>query len=188
MNGQKTDPVIIKETCFMAIGALICASFVQTGFLIAQRWDYTVLIGGAVGWVLTVLNFFLMSRAVVRAVGDPDPHHAQLVMKVSYMGRTFLMLGVMVVSFLVPLIHWLPVVAAAFYPSVVIFVRQFWTKYVLKQPEEMPAVSGTPAEAYDGGEDGEDGFEKMVGRFARKMDTDYLKSETQKTKETEKEE
>ncbi len=180
MKMQKADPVVIKEVRFMAIAAFVCAGLVQIGFVAFGRWDYTVALGGVIGWALTVLNFLLMSLGVQRAVSDPDPQHAQLVMKVSYTWRTILMLAVMVVSFVVEFIHWLPIVAAAFYPMIVIFIRQLWTKYVLKQTGDEPLPADISAEETDADEDDgeEDEFEKMVGSFARKIDTDYLKSES----------
>lgn len=181
MKRRKTDPVVIKETCFMALGALVCAILVQAGFLVAQRWSYTVLAGGVIGWAVTVLNFYLMSRGVQKAVSDPDPQHAQLVMKLSYTGRTVLLLGVMVVAFLLPkYIHWLPVVASVFYPTIVILIRR---RFIKQEAESSPTPAPTPAEMYD--EEGEDGFEKMVGRFARKIDTDYLKDKAGEKNESE---
>lgn len=187
MKMQKTDPVVKKEVRFMAIGAFICACLVQIGFVIAGRWDYTVAVGGVVGWALTVLNFLLMSLGVQRAVSDPDPQHAQLVMKASYTRRTLLLIAVMVVSFIVDFMHWLPVVAAAFYPSIVIFVRQFWTKYVLKQTGDDPLPADRDMSAAEEDES-EDEFEKAIGSFARKIDTDYLKNNASEKQEKQEEE
>lgn len=185
MNRQKTDPVVKKEIAFMAVAALVCAALVQIGFVIVGRWDYTVAVGGVIGWAMTVSNFSLMSLGVQKAVSDPDPQHAQLVMKVSYTWRTIGMLAVMAISFLLDFIHWLPVVAAVFYPSIVIFVRQFWTRCILKQTgdDPLPADRET-ADEDDGGD--EDEFEKAIGTFARKIDTDYLKDKpSEKAKEKE---
>ena len=175
MKIQKADPVVVKEVRFMAVASFVCACLVQIGFVIAGKWDYTVAVGGVVGWALTVLNFLLMSLGVQRAVSDPDPQHAQLVMKASYTWRTVGMLAVMVVSFVLDFIHWLPVVAAAFYPSIVIFVRQLWTKYVRKQTGDDPLPEGAVREIPEDEDGEEDEFEKMVGTFARKIDTDYVK-------------
>lgn len=189
MRKLHLEPAVKKELSFIAIAALICSVLLQAGFWLvsmwveAVRWDYTVAIGGAVGYCLTVLNFFLMCLAVQRSVSDPDPRHAQLAMKASYTRRMLLILAVMIVSFVVDAIHWLPVVAAVFYPTIAIFVRQFWTKYVLKRTEEVPAgtVSATPAEE----EETEDEFEKAISRFAGKIDTDYLKTDPEGSKNTE---
>ena len=175
---MKLDPVVKKEVRFMAEASFVCAVLVQIGFLVLRRWDSTVVLGGVLGFVMCVLNFFLMSVGVQRAVADPDPQHAQLVMKASYTRRSLLLLAVMVVSFVVEGIHWLPVVAAAFYPPVVIFARQLFVKYVLKkQDEPMPAAAGAIPEEKDEDEAyEEDEFEKAIGRFAGEIDTDYLKN------------
>ncbi len=184
MKQQKLDPVVKKELCFMACAAAVCTALVQGGFVLFARWDYTVAVGGAIGYVLTVLNFFLMSFGVQKAVSDPDPQHAQLVMKASYTWRTVMLLAVMIVSFVVKQIHWLPVVAAVFYPTVVIFIRQFWVKYVLKKNDDPPAGTVTPAPIEDE-EDTEDEFEKAISRFAGKIDTDYLKNDPKGSENTE---
>ena len=180
MKSVKLDPVVKKELGFIAIAALICTLLVQAGFFVLSfffesiRWDYTVLLGGVLGWCLTVLNFFLMCLGVQRSVADPDPRHAQLMMKASYSRRSVLILGVLIVAFIVKPIHWFPVAAAVFYPTIAIFVRQFWNRYVLKKTEESPA--GTVSVPYEEEEeDSEDEFEKAIGRFAGKIDTDYLK-------------
>ncbi len=192
MKRQKTDPVVKKEIAFMAVAALVCAALVQIGFVIAGCFDETlgwgtdVLLGGVVGWALTVGNFSLMSLGVQKAVSDPDPQHAQMVMKVSYTWRTLGMLAVMAVSFLLDFIHWLPVVAAVFYPSIVIFVRQLWTKYVLKQTGDDPLPQEASKRVEEDEDDGdEDEFEKAIGSFARKINTDYLKDEPSEEKKEE---
>lgn len=189
MKSLQLDPVVKKELRFMAIAAAVCTALVQVGFVAFSRWDYTVAVGGVLGYCLTVLNFFLMSLGVQRAVSDPDPQHAQLVMKASYSRRSVLLLAVMIVSFVVKQIHWLPVVAAVFYPTIVIFVRQFWTKYVLKRSDDPPAgtVSAEPYE--DDAEDAEkeDEFEKAISRFAGKIDTDYLKNIPENTEDNKEE-
>lgn len=194
MKSLQLDPVVKKELRFMAIALLICTVLVQAVFFLLSfffenvRWDYTVAAGGVLGYCLAQLNFFLMCLAVQRSVSDPDPQHAQLAMKASYTRRMLLILAVMIVSFVVDAIHWLPVVAAVFYPTIVIFVRQFWTKYVLKQGDapSAEAVSSVPVE--DDEEDGEDEFEKAISRFAGKIDTDYLKNVPEKTERTDEKE
>ena len=196
MKSLQLDPVVKKELRFMAIALLICTVLMQAVFVLLSfffenvRWDYTVAAGGVLGYCLALLNFFLMSLAVQRAVSDPDPQHAQLAMKASYSRRSVLLLAVMILSFVVKQIHWLPVVAAVFYPTLVIFVRQFWTKHVLKRPEEVPAgtASSVPVEDEEEEEDTEDEFEKAISRFAGKIDTDYLKNVPEKTERTEEKE
>lgn len=190
MKKMQLDPVVKKELRFIALAALICSVLVQVGFWLvslwveAVSWDYTVALGGVLGYILAVFNFFLMCLAVQRSVSDPDPRHAQLAMKASYTRRMLMILAVLIVSFVVDAIHWLPVAAAVFYPTVSIFVRQFWTRYVLKRTEEEPAATETvPVEDE---EETEDEFEKAISRFAGKIDTDYLKNDPEESGNTEK--
>ncbi len=188
MKKMQLDPVVKKELRFIALAALICSVLVQVGFWLvslwveAVSWDYTVALGGVLGYILAVFNFFLMCLAVQRSVSDPDPRHAQLAMKASYTRRMLMILAVLIVSFVVDAIHWLPVAAAVFYPTVSIFVRQFWTRYVLKRTEEPAATETVPVEDE---EETEDEFEKAISRFAGKMDTDYLKNAPEESGNTE---
>ena len=76
---MKLDPVVKKEVRFMAAASFVCAALVQIGFVLFHRWDVTVLLGGVLGFLMCVLNFFLMSIGVQRAVADPDPRHGVLV-------------------------------------------------------------------------------------------------------------
>ena len=168
---MKLDPVVRRETAFMAVSVLICTALMQVGFFLCGRWDVSVLLGGIVGWVMAAGNFFLMSLNVQRAVECGDANQAKMKMSASYTWRMSAMLGVMIVTFILDFIHWLPVVAAVFYPRIVITVRQLWQKFVLKIPEETPSVPSSTVDEPE--EETEDGFEKALGHFARKINTDY---------------
>ncbi len=168
---MKLDPVVRRETVFMAVSTLICAALLQAGFFLFGKWDYTVLLGGIVGWVMAAGNFFLMSLNVQRAVECGDENQAKMKMRASYTWRMSAMLGIMIITFILDAIHWLPVVASVFYPRIVITVRQLWQKYVLKVPEEVPASA--VREIPEDENEEEDGFEKALGHFARKINTDY---------------
>jgi len=183
---MKLDPVVKRETAFIAMSSLFCAALIQGGFFLFGKWDLSVLWGGVIGWVLTVGNFFLMSLDVQKAVESDDPQKAQMKMRASYTWRMMAMLAVMVVSFVVDGIHWLPVVASVFYPRIVITVRQLWQKFVLKIPEEVPETASAPAEWDE--EEEEDGFEKALGQFAKKINTDYssAKPDAETTKDEKK--
>lgn len=193
MKSVKLDPVVKKELRFMALSLLICTVVLQLGFWLVSLWvesvlwDYTVALGGVLGFCLAMLNFFLMCLAVQRSVSDPDPRQAQLRMKASYSRRSVLILAVLILAFVVKQIHWLPVAAAVFYPTVVIYIRQLWTKYVLKRSDDPPAGTvSAPAEPAEDADAEEDEFEKAISRFAGKIDTDYLKQSGTEDKSEEK--
>jgi len=169
---MRIDPVVKKETGFILWSSFVCAALIQGVFWLLGRWDFSVLFGGLIGWIMAGLNFFLMSLDVQRAVSEEDPSRAQLKMRASYTWRTVLMLAVMVVSLLVDQIHWVPVFASFFYPRIVITLRQLWERYILKKTYEEEIRASTPISEEEE-EEKEDGFERAIGHFARKIHTDY---------------
>ena len=183
---MKLDPVVRRETVFMACATLICTVLLQAGFFILGKWDLSVLLGGIVGWVMTAGNFFLMSVNVQKAVECDDEAQARLRMRASYTWRMSAMLGILILAFILDFVHWIPVMVAMFYPRIVITIRQLWQKYVLKTPEEIPASAPAADETEEDEEDEEDDIEKVLGHFAGKINTDYSSSlSDKKEKKTE---
>ena len=60
--------VSLKETLILAAGEIICSAIVCAVFLLIERYDFTVLLGTAIGSVAIILNFLFMSIAVNRAI------------------------------------------------------------------------------------------------------------------------
>lgn len=168
---MKIDPVVKRESCFIALSTLVCALLLQAVFFLLGKWDVSVAAGGAVGWIVAGANFFLMSVGVQRAVESAeDPNKAQMRLKLSYTWRMLVILAVVVAALLLPQIHWIPVVAAILYPRIVITARQIWER---SHGEKEPDAPAAPPEPLPEEEETEDGFEKMIGHFARKIPTDY---------------
>lgn len=117
---MKLDKEVRHEIRIMALGCLICTVLIILGFVAVSRFDYTVVTGGAVGWLLAFGNFFFMARGVAKALETGDENTAKLKMRSSYIARTIAMIAVMAVSLVVNWMHWLPVIASVFYPRIVI--------------------------------------------------------------------
>jgi|GEM_PF-457968 len=165
---MKLDPAVKKESLFIALTTLAGGAVVQLVFLLIGRWNLSVLLGGVIGWAAAAANFFFMSVTVQRAVASGDEARAKQMMSLSYTVRTLGLLGVVALSLIVDAIHWIPVVAAVFLPRAAILVRQLTQK-----KEETPAAPSSPAAAPEEEEEEEDGFEKFVGHFAGRINTDY---------------
>ena len=166
---MKLDPAVKKESLFIALATLAGGALVQLVFLLIGRWDLSVLLGGVLGWAAAAANFFFMSLTVQRAVASGDEARAKQMMSLSYTVRTLGLLGVVALSLIVDAIHWIPVVVAVFLPRAAILVRQLTVK-----KEETPAAPSAPADpAPEEEEEEEDGFEKFVGHFAGRINTDY---------------
>ena len=56
------------DTVWLALGEVIVAALVAVGFLIFKRFDYTVVTGALLGGAVTVVNFLILSIAIMRAV------------------------------------------------------------------------------------------------------------------------
>ncbi len=144
---MKLDAVVKKETIRIALGSLcVGVVFVLIFFilsLLVERvvFDYTVLLGTLFGVVSSVLNFFLMALSVQKSLKAGDD--AKKKMQLSYTGRMLLLVFLLGLGVYLPYFHWLGVLAGAFFPRVVIFVRGIWLR---KHPESEVAIQA------DGGE------------------------------------
>ena len=106
------------DTVWLALGEVIVAALVAVGFLIFKRFDYTVVTGALLGGAVTVVNFLILSIAIMRAVngyiadrGDKEmdeeeaekyaKEHGMAVqnaMTKSYILRMLLMIGSLVLA------------------------------------------------------------------------------------------
>ena len=58
------------DTVYMAIGEIIVAALICAIYVIIKKFDYTVLTGALLGGGITVLNLFILSLSVNRAVNS----------------------------------------------------------------------------------------------------------------------
>ena len=153
---MKLDPEVLEENRKMAVGCLCCSLLMAAGFLVARRFDLSVLLGILVGFLLAAGNFFFMSVGITRALATGDEAAAKAKMRTSYIVRTIVMLAVMALSLAVEQIHWLPVLASVFYPRIVLTARSLWSWYKAKKNPLPPEVDGPEAGAPDDASDGPD--------------------------------
>jgi len=163
---MKLDPVVKKENLYMLLGSAVCTIIVQLVFWTVGRYDMTVLWGGLWGFFITSLNFFIMSIALQKAMATGDEQQAKMKLQASYTGRMLLLVALMVVGIVVPFMHWAPVLISVFFPRVVITVRGIISSVRNRGKEESTASS--PVSYDDEDEEGEDGFERMVGHFGKR--------------------
>lgn len=158
---MKLDPIVKRETGYMALGCLVGTAVTALVFVLLGRFDMSVALGCLIGYVMTVGNFFWMSCALSLAL-EEDEVATQLKMKRSYVLRSVIMLVVMGASIVLDGIHWVPVVAAVFYPRIIIFLRG-----IVQSIKDRNAPTPPPAPITEEEEDDEDEFERFVGGFAR---------------------
>ena len=53
--------IVYRETGVVAVGVAICTAVMLAVFMLLGRFDRSVLLGGIIGTVLTIANFFFMA-------------------------------------------------------------------------------------------------------------------------------
>ena len=166
----KLDPEVRGELFKMARDCLILSLVMALGFLVFGKLNLAAVWGLLIGYALAVGNFFFLSVGVTRALDTGDEAAAKRVMLASRTARTVVLLGVMGVCVWIwtqsERIHWLPVVAAAFYPRIVIAARGLFAWYAHKK-DPAPAQTERTEEPEEPEEETEDEFEKFVGHFSK---------------------
>ena len=117
MNNKNKLSLYI-DTVWLAIGEAIAAALISVVFLLIGKFNYSVVTGAVLGGAVTVINFFILSVGINRAInkfveerGDKEmdeeeadkyaKEHGMTVqnaMMKSYMLRMFLMIGALVLA------------------------------------------------------------------------------------------
>lgn len=124
---KKIDPVVLKETRFVGVVALILSVIMQAVFLIINKWDYTVLFGNLLGYLACVLNFFVMGLCVQSAV-TKEEKQARRVLQLSQSARMFGLFVVALVGHLVPIFNLICVVIPFLFPRIAVSLRPIFKK------------------------------------------------------------
>lgn len=98
MNSRK---FILRQTGLLALGELICIAAMIGLFSLLGFLDYKVIVGGVIGGLLAVGNFFFMaitSDAAADKAMEQDVKSGKSAMKLSYSTR-LIILGVLMFVF-----------------------------------------------------------------------------------------
>ncbi len=98
---MNTRKFILRETAFLAIGEAVCIAAMIGVFAMLGQLNYTVILGGVLGGVLAVGNFFFMalsSNAAADKAADQQVKEGKAAVKLSYYTR-LLVLGVLLFVF-----------------------------------------------------------------------------------------
>ncbi len=82
--------IVLKETAVVAIGQVICVAIMLGVFALLGRFDRTVLLGGIVGGVLAIANFFFMSVGAMIAADKAEAQNVKggnATIQISYLAR-----------------------------------------------------------------------------------------------------
>jgi hypothetical protein len=138
---RNVDPVVIKETKYIALWTVIFSVLLQAVFLIVgyfmpdYAWNWTVLTGNLLGAVATVTNFYFMALGVQRAM-EKDPEDAKKSMKASSSGRMLGLFVVAVIGVVLNCFHTVAVLVPMLFPRIAIAIRPLWDKKLSVKEEE----------------------------------------------------
>lgn len=124
---KKIDPVVVKETIYIALFSFILSILFQAIFLIIGKWNYTVLLGNVLGYVAAVGNFLILGLSVQKAV-ELDEKDAKARLKVSQSFRMLFLFIIAIIGYAVPVFSTLAVVIPYLFPRIAIALRPVFNK------------------------------------------------------------
>ena len=136
---KRMDPIVKKETTYVAMWVLACCLLMQGVCLLLGWWSLSVLLGGLLGGVTAVVNFLLMCRMVQKAVLQ-DPKQAKNTVKLSQ-GLRLIMQGlILVVAACLPTVFNLWATAIPLLvPRIAISLRE-WLNAKRNPSPDRPAI------------------------------------------------
>ena len=135
----KLDPVVKKETSYVAIWVAAGCLLIQGVFLVASWWNWTVLWGGLLGGATAVGNFLLMCLMVQKAVTQTEKQ-AKNTVKLSQ-GLRLMMQGlILVLAAVIPAVFniWAAAIPLLI-PRIAISLRE-WLRAKRNPSPDRPAI------------------------------------------------
>lgn len=123
--------IVYKETAVIAIGEAICVAIMLAVFSLLGSFDRSVLLGGIIGGMLTVANFFFMAVGTSLAADkaeNQDVQGGQGVIKTSYLLRLAGLFVLMFACVRSGLCHGMALVVPIAFVRPVLSIGEFFRK------------------------------------------------------------
>ena len=101
MNERSDKQQTLRELAGVAAGELLVLGLIYGAFAALGKLDGKVLLGGALGAVTAILNYFLMAVTIYAAAAKAeagDPVRAKRLVSLSMLGRFALMIALLVIG------------------------------------------------------------------------------------------
>ncbi len=128
---MKSRKFILRETLLLIIGQLLCGSAMIGIYALLGKLSYKVFLGGAIGIVLAVGNFFFMaiaSDAAADKATDQDVKSGKSLMKISYRMRLLVLAALLILCAKSGHCNTLSLVLPLFFVFPIIMVIEFFRK------------------------------------------------------------
>lgn len=120
---KQMDPIVKKETSYVAVWVLAGCMLIQGVCLVAGWWSLPVLFGSLLGGITAIGNFLLMCRMVQKAVTQSEKQ-AQNTVKLSQ-GLRLMMQGlILVLAAVVPVFNIWTAAVPLLIPRIAISLRE----------------------------------------------------------------
>ena len=123
--------IVFRETAVVAIGEAICVGLLLCIFALLGKFDRGVWLGGLVGGVLTVANFFFMAMGTALAADKAEQQNVnggKALIKSSYMLRLVVLFVVLFACAKSGLFNLFALVLPLVFVRPVITVAEFFRK------------------------------------------------------------
>jgi len=130
MDGVK---FVRRETAQIAIGEMLLVGAMIAVFAILGKFDWTVLVGGLTGGILTILNFYIMALNAVSASDKAiknDVTGGKALMHFSYIARYAVIFVILCVLAVTKAGHPVACALPLVFIQPVIYLREFFRKKV----------------------------------------------------------
>lgn len=124
MQGEKPQQSIVKETKRIAVGTVIMLIVMLAVYAVLGKFTVGVLLGGLLGSVYAIFNFFMLGMTLQKAASMTDQQMAHMKVRSSYSTRMIGMLVLAVVAFALPFVEGIPCLIALLFPRATIFALQ----------------------------------------------------------------
>ena len=127
---------ILRKLLVLTVGQIVFVAAMCGVFALLHRFDLTVLLGGVIGAVLALGNFFFMSLALERAADqavEQDVKAGKATARGSYLLRLIVLFGLLVLFAKIGLCHPLAMVLPLAVVSPILMVTEFFRKTGDKQ-------------------------------------------------------
>lgn len=124
---KKIDPVVIKETKYIAYFVVILSVAMEAVFLMLKSWDYRVLLGNVLSGAAAVLNFLFMGITVQNAVSK-DEKGAKSAIQASQSIRTLFLFAVAAVGVIAPIFNTWASLIPLLFPRIAVAFRPLFDK------------------------------------------------------------
>lgn len=128
---MESRKVVFHETGIIAIGEVVCLAMMLGVYALVDYFDRTVLLGGVIGTVLAILNFFFMAMGATMAADkavQQDVKGGQVQIKLSYTLRMIAIFAILFACVKSGLCNALASVLPLVFIRPVITVAEFFRK------------------------------------------------------------